>query len=546
MNKKIILYLGVILPMALSLILSYLIFGNLFNAFQIMFDLRGRPTVTKDAIAALFMVVMFLLGVYGFLSTTLFSYLVWKVGERTLEVTEQSKQIEEKRDQEMIQESALIVQYDIERALSNLLELYNSLIIRQDPPYPSQLIFSEDWNKNIATLRGHLLGQELRYVYRFFEDFFMLQSKLDSWSSKKENHSLKSEVKRLADKYLIEATPTPLILKFGAYNSDVFFEEITSLNLFIVFRKIRLATYPSKNIVHNVKHDEKKRTWEGSITLNNVPFYQGSFDEDGHFHFQGQLFNSQGDLKSGFIGHFYNGIPRSGCRESNFREGLICRYQYKWNLKSTEISCIQIIDHSNPTPKEIISGNIENGLINNGYATLYSNNGNMTYQGSIINGKRHGDGKSFKDRKLQYYGTWNEDHIVNGKFYEDEKLIFEGSFKNDKPWNGLATNLNSYEFADFTGIIKNGKPFKGQGHVFYRNQNGQTLIEYTNIDSFYSEEAKKVNPDEADGFFTQQNNELRKNKYWVEYIYAEWVDGEAKLADHLESNLIVKSGGKTE
>lgn len=98
-----------LLPIVISVLLSYLIFGNLYDAFQIMVDLKGRPTVTKDAVAALFLILMFLLGVYGFLSTTLFSYLVWKVGERTLEVTEHAKQIEEKRDQEIVRESALIV-----------------------------------------------------------------------------------------------------------------------------------------------------------------------------------------------------------------------------------------------------------------------------------------------------------------------------------------------------------------------------------------------------------------------------------------------------
>lgn len=532
-----------ILPIVISLVLSYLVFGDLFDAFQKMYDLRGKPTVTKDAVAALFLVLMFLLGVYGFLSTTLFSFLVWKVGERTLKVTEHSKQIEEKRDQEIVRESALIVYYDIERALSNLLEIYKSLIIKQGHPYPSRLFFSEDWNKNVATLRGHLLAQELRYLYRFYEDFFMLQSNLESWITKDGNDSLKAEVKRLADKYLVEAIPTPLILEFKVLIADVYFEEIMSLDLFVVFRKIHLATFPPEKVMRYTERNEEMQLDEWVITVNTVTFYKGGLDEIGKFKGRGQLYNSWGEQESGFSGEFIMGRPMIGSRLAFFGDAVRCKLTYKWDNGDREVSHIHIVSTKSAIPKALISGKLENGRINDGFDTWYAENGHMIYQGSVVNGYRQGQGTSYKKGRVSFSGEWEEDQFKNGTLYEKNEQVFHGEFKNGIPWNGEATKLRGFAYEDFTGVIVKGEPYSGGGYIFHRDECGRDFDDFTRIEEIDPEEEAEANIHAAEEFHARQNNELRRYESWEEYIAAEWADGKATHAEPVEENLLVKAWG---
>ncbi|MNW45821.1 hypothetical protein D3C74_230930 [compost metagenome] len=92
-----IMVIGVSVPAIISIVVAYLIFGDLTEAFKAMYSFRGRPNKTKDAVDSLFLVISFLLGIYSLISTIVFSYLVWKVSVSTLQVTERSEKLEIQR-----------------------------------------------------------------------------------------------------------------------------------------------------------------------------------------------------------------------------------------------------------------------------------------------------------------------------------------------------------------------------------------------------------------------------------------------------------------
>lgn len=425
-----------------------------------------------------------------------------------------------------------------------MMEIYKSLIIKEEHPYPSRLFFSEDWNKNIATLREHLLGHELRYVYRFYEDIFMLQSRLESWNAKESNDSLKVELKRLAAKYLVEVIPAPLILELKVLSADVFFEEIMSLDLFVVFRKIHLATYPSEKVKRNVVWNEETQLGEGVITVNAVPFYKGGLDESGRFKRKGQLYNSRGEKESGFSGDFERGVPRSGKRVAYFGDATFYDLTYGWDMVKREVTHIRVISTYEVPPKAMIYGELEEGRISNGDDTWYSENGEMIYQGSILKGYRHDKGTSYTKGKVSFSGLWEEDQFKSGKLYENNKQVFHGEFKHGKPWAGEATNLSGFAYENFTGIIEKGKPYSGHGHIFHRDDYGQDFDDYIRREDISQEKEVEANRHTTDEFHARQNNELREHQSWEEYIAAEWVDGKIIQAEPIEKNLFVKAWGE--
>lgn len=166
LRKHYLLIIAFIVPILFAVIILYLIFGNLFDAFQKMWNLKGNPDKTADAMASLSYVGTILIAFYGLLTTALFSYLVWRVSLGSFQISNDLKKLEENRDIESKREQALIVYYDLQRGFAYLRDLYISSALTGEHPNPKRLFFSNDWIKNVASLRNNLSNEDLNLVYK--------------------------------------------------------------------------------------------------------------------------------------------------------------------------------------------------------------------------------------------------------------------------------------------------------------------------------------------------------------------------------------------
>lgn len=521
------LAVGIVVPAIISIGVAYLIFGDLAEAIKIMYSLRGKPNITKDAMASLFLVISTLLGIYSLISTIFFSYLVWKVSVSTLQVTERSEKLEIERDQSIIQENALIVYYDIQRQITNLIDLYKSLIISKQEPSPSRLYLSSDWIKNIACLRNELLDQEMRYLFQFYEDFLTLQSILEMH---KEPMEVADFVKILSKKYLVEGVPLPLIVQYKNWLSA---ESAMSLKLLVISRKIHKATFPLNRIKersNEIKQTNNVLKWI-SIDVNEKkycdikPIDSTLFDAAGNKILEG-TYNSQ----TGFIRG--NRMYKSDGVEYNIvfdKAGL--------NEDYPAISKVFIYD--NKDTKKIYSAQLKSNIPYNGLAIIYNNNGEKVYEGNLVNGERNGEGISYSNGNIFFSGVWENGTKRKGEL-KDGNLFFKGEFKDNKLWNGDVQNFTKDSYYIFTGILKNGLPYSGSGYVFRRDHNGfsyQDKQEYNSMDPEFEEEMLNQSYEDE---HAQRNNEIRESgEWWDEYIKAEWTEGRVTEQELKESNIIM-------
>ena len=141
----------------------------------------------------------------------------------------------------------------------------------------------------------------------------------------------------------------------------------------------------------------------------------------------------------------------------------------------------------NSNGKLVYEGEMKNGLYH-GQGTLYGVDG-CKWEGQFVDGKLHGQGKSYyANGKIEYDGQW-ENYHSHGKgieYYENGDT-YEGEFSEGKP-NGQGT-LYYADGKKYEGEFYEGKP-NGQGTFYYANgekyvgevvngkRNGQGTIYY--------------------------------------------------------------------
>ncbi|MNW45819.1 hypothetical protein D3C74_230910 [compost metagenome] len=102
----------------------------------------------------------------------------------------------------------------------------------------------------------------------------------------------------------------------------------------------------------------------------------------------------------------------------------------------------------------------------------YNTEGVKVYEGHLIDGQREGEGTLYRKGKAYFSGIWENDRPKNGELRENGRLVFIGEIKDGKPWEGEAFKLTRDSFYEFTGILKNGLPYRGSGHNHRRNEDG--------------------------------------------------------------------------
>ncbi|TVX99080.1 hypothetical protein [Cohnella terricola] len=520
------LLLGIAVPAIVTIVVAYLIFGDLTEAVQAMYSFRGQPNRTKDAVASLFLVISSLLGIYSLISTIVFSYLIWKVSVRTLQVTERSEKLEIQRDQTITQEHALIVYYDVQRQITNLVDLYKSLVISKKEPSPSRLYLSTDWMKNVASLRNELSEQEMKYLFRFYEEFLTLQSILEIH---KEPVEITEHVKKLSEKYLVEGVPLQLIIQYSHWLST---ESKMSLKLLVIIRKIHKATFPSNKI----KEDWIEVDGEGdvmNIEVDKYPYFRGGSTST--------LFDALGNKI--LVGSFtYGGAEFRGGKRFY---GSPSSVAYNIEIQKAESDegfpvITNVIIHDFKAENDIYNAEIKNNEPVNGLIISYNAEGEKMYEGYLMDGKREGEGTSYRKGKKYFSGIWENDRPKNGELRGNGKLVFKGEIKNgNKPWEGEAFELTGDSFYEFTGFLKNGLPYHGSGYNFRQNQYGLSYAEELEHEYMDLEDEQEMHRQMFEDEHARQNEEARKADRWEEYIKADWTTGEATNKDPLESNIIV-------
>ncbi|ASS67597.1 MULTISPECIES: hypothetical protein [unclassified Paenibacillus] len=520
------LVLGIAVPGIVSIVIAYLIFGDLTEAGKAMYNFRGQPNRTKDAVTSLFLVISSLLGIYSLISTIVFSYLIWKVSVSTLQVTERSEKLEIQRDQTIIQENALIVYYDVQRQITNLVDLYESLVISKKEPSPSRLYLSTDWMKNVASLRNDLSEQEMNYLFRFYEEFLTLQSILEIH---KDPVEITKHVKKLSEKYLVEGVPLPLIIQYSNWLST---ESKMSLKLLLINRKIHKATFPSNKIKLDwIEVDGEKDVM--NIEVDKYPYFRGGSTST--------LFDAHGN--NILVGSFtYDGAEFLGGKRIHGSPSSIAYNIVIQKAESDEGSPVVTneIVHVFKAEKDIYNAEIKNNEPVNGLVIKYNDEGVKIYEGYLIDGKREGEGTSYRNGKKYFSGIWENDRPKNGELRENGKLLFKGEIKNgNKPWEGEAFELTKDSFYEFTGILKNGLPFRGSGYNFRQNQYGLSYDEELEHEYMDPEDEQEMHRQMFEEEHARQNEEARNAHMWEEYIKADWDNGEATEKEPIESNIRV-------
>ncbi|MED3928362.1 hypothetical protein P4594_25275, partial [Priestia megaterium] len=528
----------------LSLVVLYLIFGNLGDAFVKMMKLRGEPTKTADAVASLSYVGTILLAFYGLITTAFFSYLVWKVSVGSFQVSKEIKSLEENRDKEIIREQALIVYYDLQRGFSYLRDLYVSTVLKKGSPKPKRLFFSNDWIKNVATLRNELSNEDLNKVYELYNNFFTLQALLESYLKEEtEDKEFLKFIEELSKEVFAEFLPLQLMNRFDAVAA----EDLIKIDTYIILQKIYLLTFTNSKI-----KTERKADGSYTILVNDVSFYTSKEGEENKWSGKGTLYTPNGYPKA--MGHFANGIFMTGKVYGYFNSISECyKIEYQTTSQERKIISKEIRDLYRSEGQEFYyKGKLVDGEVKTGITTNFdSRNVNTWYRGSVINGLKDGEGIQYNENgTISLKAKYEKNAPVEGILYKDGKILFEGTFKDFRPWNGQTFN---YDFSqervkEFTGEIRDGKPYKGMGYLFKRNDQGQDLAYMDAQEEYWEQQVEEWEDrqeqweweQQDEHFYAYQNEQTREKYYdWEDYIKTDWNNGDFIEYEDIERNIVV-------
>lgn len=533
LSVKQVITIGFFTPLLLCVLIAYLVFGNPYMALIKMFELRGNPNKTADAVASLSYIWTFLITIYGIGITALFSFLVWKVSERSLQVSKDIKQLEESRDSELIREQALIVYYDIQRGITYLRDLYISTVINKEKPNPKRLYFSNDWIKNVATLRNELSSEKLAKVYEIYNDFFTIQSLLDSQTDEKTSQQeISNLVEIVAEKMFADFVPLPLLKTFNEATPD----DLLEIDLYIILQQIYLLTFPANQIT---KEEINPNSY--TLKVKGINYYtvlnKDKFDGEGILY---TLFGYEKAKGQFAFGQFTTGEVY-GYLNSNRK---LYNVAYSTTSKKRKLLSGNISDPNSKNEDELyfMDGNFSCGKIQHGITTSFTPNGIITYRGSVVDGIHDGKGSSFDSTtgEILFKGTYKEGQKYKGSLFKDGREVFNGEFRYNNPWNGNAIKYTDKQslVLNFTGEIKKGKPFTGSGYKHKRNEHGESLEELAYREEQYFDSIEKNYDEEY--IIREENNLIRQEyEYWDEYIITDWTNGYPTMRENTESNIKV-------
>ncbi|WP_428910704.1 toxin-antitoxin system YwqK family antitoxin [Niallia sp. Krafla_26] len=530
-NKFIILIL-VVFPALIFLCLLYLVYGNLWEALVKMYKLRGKPQETADAVASLSDLWTFLLTVYSIGITGYFSYLVWKINKRSLYISEELENLEKNRDFEDRRKRALIVYYDLQRGLTYIRELYISLIIKEEKPKLNRIFFSENWIENVAALRSNLENDDISKLYKIYNDFYTIKNLLevDKDIDDVKGEELRKFIDDLSNQIFSDFPPLQLMDRFSLLST----EDLVDIDIFILLHKIYRLTFSNKDIEFV---DGNKYLIDGT---NHYCFISGDL-----YNGEAILYTTNGWEKArGYIsdGVFKSGNV-SGYLSSNKRIYFINYETVNSIREKNELE----LKNPNNEDEYFYKGIFYNGAITDGITLKFYKDGKMKYWGEVKDGYKSGIGKTFDSNgELFFEGKYETNERIKGKLYKNGRVRFEGTFVNGKPWDGY---VNKYDFPNeyvkaFTGEIKEGIPYKGEGLLFKSGDGIDSLEELLVRDAYYEDQIDQMSEEQERDYEEDErafeNQQIRDEYYgWEEYIKTDWKNGISQERTNVERNKIL-------
>lgn len=527
MNFSSWVILGVLVPLLIGIVLSFLVFDNPINALHKMYALRGKPNITSDAFGSLSDILTLLVTTYGILLTALFSYLVYTVSKQGVQISDEIKKLETSRDADALCEQALIVYHEFQRNILHLRDLYiDGLTANEIQSTLKQFYFSDDWIRNIATLRSGLSTEEFASLYEVYNDFNLLKSLLNSNAP---SLDIKHHVDHLIKKIFV--SPFPRFLKEEWRSLSA--EEIINIRFFTILNKIYKMTFSDLQI---------------SVDDNNGLLLNNTLHKTENEQVE-ELYTSSGLLKVRILKSETKKIAKETYSYNKKGETIYSFIRSENHPSEPNILILRdgkypINDSTNEYLSYYYKGPFSNNKITNGITTRFDSKGNIIFRGYVDEVGNFTEGIQYDSNgRILFDGLYTVNNTcIKGNLYENEKVIFTGEFKDGSPWNGEAINYSSSEeyVINFSGLIVDGKLHKGKGFRFKQDNLGETYenrISRQNEPHYLDFESIDHDMFYDDTFI---NHVLRENYGdWADYQAADWVEGEIHLHEDTEENIKV-------
>lgn len=254
LNPLVLILIFVSVGFGIALILLYLVFGNLIDAFSKMLDLQGQPNKTGTALTSVSYIVTWILTIYSIAVTAIFSYMVYKINNRSLKLSEELKEfevsstnenkeltkqslnisedlrrIEETRELEEKRSKALIVYYDLQRGFTIIRDLYIKMILKKDVGVLEQAFFDSNWIENVATLRAGLNNTEIQKIYSLYNSLYTIQKYLEI-----KDERIVKYIEKIAKEVFLDLMPLNLVDNF--IDNDI--EELLNVENYLIMHWI--------------------------------------------------------------------------------------------------------------------------------------------------------------------------------------------------------------------------------------------------------------------------------------------------------------------
>ncbi|MBF8983986.1 hypothetical protein IZY60_10580 [Lutibacter sp. B2] len=303
------------------------------------------------------------ISVVGIEITGVLSYALLETSKKSNQLSQDINKKEEKKDEEKIRESALIVYYDLLLGLKDLKSLYISRIIHKSLPEPKKMLIRENFIKNIAILNKTLSDKEIEKICEIYRSFLTIKELL-FYVREDGNNSTKSSERTLNEQNLDDEVTKLAKEVFKGILIDYIQFELTDdvtllLNLdhFEILNKIKLMTY-------------KKVSREGNVIKGDGEIiFEGKLDEDGYLHDKKGKLYSQVAKEARFIGAFENGKFILGSEIAYRNTEKLFEFQYEkgkivsGKLYKKQNNHIDRITDERIVKDEIIESNIVNNNV---------------------------------------------------------------------------------------------------------------------------------------------------------------------------------------
>lgn len=407
------------------LIIGSIYFFDLFDYVKKIYHLKNSLVIKNEDIPLFKDTIGYIVNIYTIIITGIFSYYIYKSGEKSIELAKEIKEKEDRKDKQDEVEKVFKVfytlVYNIEKIIKNEEEKSEDI--------GNEILLEDNFVKDLSILNRILSKEEILKVYNLYKDFIIIKNnKKSSDNYKKSYNSIVSEVllKEILDMNIINQVKLEYMLNEQYY--DIFsriYEKTFLQESCIKYadrilndseKTIHKGFYKSGEFLYEIVYLNKKKIKEKILYLNDGVYREGKY------------------VNSKFEGFGQEFINNNLVYIGEFKDGL-----YNGNGEKRE-------------DKSIYIGLFIDNCFIEGYGKVYKGN-KIVYEGNYKNGVYNGKGKKI-DSSETYKGEFIDGQIISGE-YRSSVLTFKGEFRNGRPYKGLGKRLvkDDYNNVDYQGDL---------------------------------------------------------------------------------------------